>query len=290
MSAFSVSRAIRYLPATKRKGNGACMTGADKREKPIAVFDSGVGGISVLREMVRLMPCEDFVYFGDSENAPYGTKSTGDVRDLTISHVNDFLAEGDKAVAIACNTATSAAVAELRKMYPALPLVGIEPALKPAALYAAKTARKNVLVMATPMTIREGKFKHLLERYKGLANIIELPCPGLMEFVESGQFQSKEVGDFLEQILYDYRDNAVDAAVLGCTHYPFVRRQIQAVLGERVEIFDGAYGTAKELRRRIIEADLSHPDPARRGSVVFRNSAPNEEKLALCQRLLNYEP
>ena len=260
-----------------------------ENRNPIAVFDSGVGGISVLREMVRLMPHEDFIYYGDSLHAPYGTKTTEEVRRLTISHVKNFMAEGDKAVAIACNTATSAAVAALRKMYPALPLVGIEPALKPAALYAAETERKRVLVMATPMTIREEKFHRLLEEYRGNAEIIPMPCPGLMEFVESGHYNSKAVTDFLSQLLYDYRDNAVDAAVLGCTHYPFVRKQIQEILGEKTQIFDGAYGTAKELRRRIEEAGLSHPDQKRRGTVTFRNSAPTPEKMALCRELLMYE-
>ncbi len=261
----------------------------EKNENPIAVFDSGVGGISVLREMVKLMPHEDFIYYGDSLHAPYGTKTTEEVRELTISHVKNFLAEGDKAVAIACNTATSAAVATLRTMFPELPLVGIEPALKPAALFASETERKKVLVMATPMTIREKKFQHLLEEYGGMAKIIQLPCPGLMEFVEGGHYNSKEVSDFLNQLLYDYRDDQVDAAVLGCTHYPFVRRQIQEILGNSVQIFDGAYGTAKELRRRVEEAGLSHPDPERIGTVTFRNSAPTPEKMQLCRDLLAYE-
>ena len=261
----------------------------ETRRNPIAVFDSGVGGISFLREMVKLMPGEDFIYYGDSRHAPYGTKTTEEVRSLTISHVKNFLAEGDKAVAIACNTATAAAVAELRRLYPTLPLVGIEPALKPAALFAEETKRKTVLVMATPMTIREEKFHRLLDVYRKDAKIIPLPCPGLMEFVESGHYNSKAVTDFLAQLLYDYKDNAVDAAVLGCTHYPFVRRQIQEILGDQVQIFDGAYGTAKELRRRIEEAGLTHPDEGRKGTVTFRNSAPTPEKMALCKELLRYE-
>ena len=252
-------------------------------EKRIAVFDSGVGGISVLREMVKLMPAEDFVYFGDSKNAPYGTKTLEEVRELTISHVKNFLAEGDKAIAIACNTATSAAVRTLREMFPEVPIVGIEPALKPAVLH--KKGGK-VLCLATPMTIREEKFKNLLKQYENDAEVIPLPCPGLMEFVESGHYDTKEAGDFVYQLLYDYRDNAVDAAVLGCTHYPFVRNLIQDVLGDKVEIFDGAYGTAKELKRRIEEAGLLNPDSERTGNVVFRNSAPSEEKTALCEKLL----
>lgn len=258
----------------------------EKREQPIAVFDSGVGGISVLRELVRMMPNEDFLYYGDSANAPYGTKTTEEVRSLTISHVEDFLASGAKAVCIACNTATSAAVGKLREIYPDLPLVGIEPALKPAVLY---KPQSRVLVMATPMTIREKKFEHLVERFSDQATIYKLPCPGLMEFVESGHYNSKEVKDFLSQLLYDYTGGKIDAAVLGCTHYPFVRRQIQEVLGEEVQIFDGGCGTARELKRRMEAAGLQNPDTMHRGNVIFRNSAPTPEKMELCWDLLQYE-
>lgn len=256
------------------------------KNSPIAVFDSGVGGISVLREMVKIMPHEDFLYYGDSKNAPYGTKTKEQVRELTIQHVQDFLDMGCKAVAIACNTATSAAVASLRQMYPDLPLVGIEPALKPAVQF-----KKNprVLVMATPMTIREGKFQHLLDEYGEGATVYQLPCPGLMEFVEGGHYNSKEVYDFLEQLLYDYKDDQVDAAVLGCTHYPFVRKQIQMVLGPNVTIFDGAEGTARELKRRIEVAGLANTDETHEGHVTFHNSAPTPEKMKLCQALLAYK-
>jgi len=257
----------------------------EKANSPIAVFDSGVGGISVLREMVKIMPHEDFLYYGDSKNAPYGTKTKEQVRELTIGHVQDFLDAGCKAVAIACNTATSAAVATLREMYPELPLVGIEPALKPAALY---KEHGRVLVMGTPMTIREGKFQHLLDEYGENCTVYQLPCPGLMEFVEGGHYNSKEVYDFLDQLLYDYKDNRVDAAVLGCTHYPFVRKQIQQILGDQVKIFDGAEGTARELKRRIEVAGLANLDRTHEGVVTFRNSAPTKEKMKLCQDLLAY--
>ncbi len=256
----------------------------DITRKPIAVFDSGVGGISVLREMVALMPNEDFLYYGDSANAPYGTRPTEEIRSLTIGHVEDFLSRGVKAVAIACNTATSAAVKDLRSLYPKLPLVGIEPALKPAVEC---KEYPSVLVMATPMTIRQEKFQSQVHKYEEKARIYQLPCPGLMEFVETGHYDSKEVYDFLEQLLFDYRDKNLDAAVLGCTHYPFVRRQIQEILGPQTRIFDGAEGTARELKRRIEEAGLQEKDRDRRGHVIFENSAPTEAKMQLCQLLLN---
>lgn len=255
---------------------------AQIQTQPIAVFDSGVGGISVLKEMVKVMPNEDFIYYGDSKHAPYGTKSLEEVRRLTIMHTQDLLSQGAKAVAIACNTATSAAVRILRQMYPDLPLVGIEPALKPAVLY---KKHPKVLVMATPMTIREEKFHLLLARYEDQAEIYPLPCPGLMEYVESGHANSLEVRVFLEKLLSEYRQKHVDAVVLGCTHYPFVRDVIADVMGPGVRIFDGGEGTAREMRRRIYEAGIQNPDPDRKGQVIFESSDFSQEKLALFHRL-----
>lgn len=253
---------------------------------PVAVFDSGVGGISVLREMVRLMPEEDFLYFGDSANAPYGTKSTEEVRALTIKHVESFLSMNAKAVAIACNTATSAAVRVLRGMYPDLPLVGIEPALKPAV---EMTKDPRVLVMGTPVTIREEKFRHLFERFEDRAKIYPLPCPGLMEYVENGEYDSDEIDAFLYDLLKDYRGGRINAVVLGCTHYPFVTNSISKVLGPGVRIFDGALGTARELKRRMEEAGVLKERTGWGGRVIFKNSDPSPEKLALCERLLRQQ-
>lgn len=254
--------------------------------RPIAVMDSGVGGISVLREMVRLMPQEDFIFFGDSANAPYGTKTTEFVRDLTVEHVNTFLDRGVKAVAIACNTATAAALKDLRKLYPDLPMVGIEPALKPAV---EQHPGGRILVMATPMTIREEKFNLLLSRFQEKAIIYPLACPGLMDYVEAGMFDSPKLYKFLEELLWDYRNGEVDAVVLGCTHYPFVKRAISKVLGPEVEIFDGAEGTARELKRRIETAGVARKDVTHVGEVTFENSNPTAKKLALCQKLLELD-
>ena len=239
-----------------------------QRENPIAVFDSGVGGISVLRELIRIMPEEDFIYFGDSKNAPYGTKEKEKVRDLTIGCARKLFDQGAKGLVVACNTATSAAVRKLREMYPYIPIVGIEPALKPAALC---MEHPKVLVMATPMTIHEEKFHVLMERYKEKAQILPLPCPGLMDFIERGDLDGEDLYKYLEDLLYSYRENQVDAAVLGCTHYPFARKQIQQVLGENVKIFDGGEGTAREMKRRLQEKDLLC-GRQKRGQVVFENS------------------
>lgn len=238
---------------------------------PIAVFDSGLGGISVLREMVKLMPDEDFIYLGDSKNAPYGTKSLEAVRQLTIDNIH-FLVDRYhcKAAAVACNTATSAAVRILREMHPDFPLVGVEPALKPAAL-----ARENarVLVMATPMTLREEKFRKLEHRFDSEAAIYPLPCPGLMEYVENGILSGQELAAYLHEHLDPYKDKGITGIVLGCTHYPFLREAIRSVVGDQVEIYDGGLGTARELLRRLREAGLCRNDPDHKGEVTFLNSS-----------------
>ncbi len=253
---------------------------AEKRERPIGVFDSGVGGISVLKELYRIMPNEDYIYFGDSKNAPYGTKSVEKVRQLTISNVQCLLRQKAKGIVIACNTATTAAVRILRNKYPDLPLVGIEPAIKPAAL---QPGHPTVLVMATPMTIQGKNYKDLMMRYESQADIIGLPCPGLMEYIETGNTDSKELKDFLENLLTPYL-HEIDAIVLGCTHYPFVRNLIQQLAGERVRIYDGGNGTAREMHRRLSVAGLLS-NRSGKGTVIFENSLATEEEIELSRTL-----
>lgn len=254
-----------------------------RKEAPIAVFDSGVGGISVLRALVSEMPNENYRYYGDSANAPYGTKTLEEVRELTISHIDQFIEEGAKAVVVACNTATSAAVRILRQKYPNVPIIGIEPALKPAVL---SKNHPNVIVMATPMTLREEKFHNLMERYMGMAHIIPLPCPGLVEYIEHGDIHSKELEDFIERMFEPFEKEKIDAVVLGCTHYPFVSKELQKVLGENVMLFEGGPGTARETKRRLAEAGLLN-FCKKKGKITFENSENTEKKKELCQKLLN---
>lgn len=251
----------------------------------ICVFDSGVGGISVLKELVKIMPNEDFLFFGDSLNAPYGTKTKEEVRKLTIDATERFMEAGAKGVTIACNTATSAAVRVLREMYPDFPIVGIEPALKPAAF---AFPGKRILVMATPMTIAEEKFHLLLSQYENLAEVIPLPAPGLMEFVENGKVDSAELMEFLEKLLEPYKKGAaeeVSGVVLGCTHYPFVAKQISRVLGEDVRIFDGSEGTAREMKRRLKVAGRLREDASYKGKVEFQSSLDDSAKIEMMERL-----
>lgn len=253
---------------------------------PIGVFDSGVGGISVLKELVKQMPDEDYLYLGDSDNAPYGTKPLEVVRELTLRNIETLINKGAKAIAVACNTATSAAVADLRRMYPKLPLVGIEPAIKPAVLY---KEGSRIIVMATPMTLMLEKFKRLMDTYKDKAEIIPLSCPGLMEFVELGNLSGDDLHKYLTELFWPVSNKKIDSIVLGCTHYPFVKSAVKKVVGEEVAIFDGGEGTARELKRRLSNAGLLR-NSDRKGQVTFINSRNTKEELRLCRFLLESHP
>ena len=252
-----------------------------RRDLPVGVFDSGVGGVSVLRELIKIMPEEDFYYFGDSANAPYGTKSRETIRDLTMGHVSDMIRRGIKAVVVACNTATSAAITDLRSAWPGLPVIGIEPALKPAVMV---SEHPRVLVLATPGTVNGEKFRHLMQGFEDRAVVSALACPGLMEFVEKGRINSPDLYDYLEKLFAPYREDPPDAVVLGCTHYPFIKTPIRRVLGESVHVLDGSEGTARETRRRLAAASLLR-EREERGKVTFEMSIPEKEKL--CRMLLD---
>lgn len=256
---------------------------AAKRNLPVGFMDSGLGGLSVLREAIRIMPNEDFIYYGDSLNAPYGTKDQETIRKLTFHVVDKLLAQGIKGLAVACNTATSAAVRKLRKMYPELPIVGIEPAVKPAAV---NNHGGRVLVLATPMTIQQEKFHKLLDRYKDQAEIVPVPCKGLMEFVEQGDLEGKDVDIYFEEHLMPYLTDNTETIVLGCTHYPFLRHHLREFLGNRsIQIIDGSLGTSLELKRQLERKGLLRQEQ-REGKIVIQNSTGRQEQIALSWKLL----
>ena len=244
----------------------------------IAVFDSGVGGISVLRHLVKLMPEERFLYFGDSANAPYGTKTKEEVKALTFAAAERLMKEGIKALVVACNTATSAAINDLRAAYPDLIIIGIEPALK---LAADKFPGGKLGVMATPMTLREEKFARLMERFQERCEIYKIPAPGLVELIEQGKADSPETDALLRTLFAPYPQ--LDALVLGCTHYPFAAASVARVLGREAALLDGGDGTARETKRRLQEAGLLRTGE---GSVRFANSADRPDLLTLSRQLL----
>ena len=245
------------------------------RFSPIGVFDSGVGGIGTLAVLRRELPQERFLFYGDTANAPYGTKP----RDMVMGCINGImeklLAQDVKAVVIACNTATAVAAAELRARSE-LPIIGIEPALKPA-----HEIRRNgsILVLATPMTLQLEKFRALYALYGEGA--IPLPCPGLMELVE--READDEAHRYLQELFSPYDLNKVDAVVLGCTHYVFLRPVLQKILPATVCVLDGNEGTARQLRRVLTARDLLSDGP---GGVQLQTSGDPALVLPVMQRLL----
>ncbi len=252
---------------------------------PVAVFDSGLGGISVLRELVRTLPRENYLYFGDSLHAPYGTKTPQEVITLSLQAADRLLSQGAKALVVACNTATSAAIRTLRKTYPELAIVGTEPAIKPAV---ERHPGGRILMLATAMTVQEEKFQHLKAQYDDQAQIIPIACSGLMEYVEQGVLRGSEVEGYLLDKLEPYLKVPIDAVVLGCTHYPFLRGAIRRIVGRRPEIIDGSIGIARQLERRLEEQGLLNPGDVS-GKVEFQNSLDEPEILGLMQALFHYE-
>ena len=245
----------------------------------IAVFDSGVGGISVLRELVKLMPEENYLYFGDSANAPYGKRTTDQVRQLTLDAAAMLRQRGIKAFVVACNTATAAAINDLRAAYPDDIIIGIEPALKIAS---DRFPGGTVGVMATPATLREEKFARLLSRFADHCRVVKLPAAGLVELVEAGKGNGAEAEALLRPLLAPYCGK-LDAVVLGCTHYPFAGEAISRLLGQDTVLLDGGAGTARETRRRLEAAGLLHDGP---GEVLIENSSGCTDMTARCYALL----
>lgn len=249
---------------------------------PIGFFDSGVGGLSVLKEALKIMPNENYIYFGDSKNAPYGVKDFKEVKALTYESVEFLLSKGAKGLVIACNTATSAAVAALRVTYPKIPIVGIEPAVKPAV----KLKRPGkIIIMATPVTLKLEKFHKLLDLYKDEAEIIPMPCAGLMEFVEAGNINGKETVEYLKEKFAQYNKNDIASIVLGCTHYPFIKDTLSKIVGEDIPIIDGGMGTCREIKRRLSVAGLLS-ESKEKGSVKIYNSLNTKEIMDISNRLL----
>ncbi len=242
----------------------------------VGVFDSGVGGISVLKSLVAELPHENFNYFGDSANAPYGEKTTDEVLELSRAIVDRFVANGAKAVVIACNTATSAAAPALRKQYPDLPIIGIEPALKPAT---EAPNHGRILVMATDITLRLDKYQDLARTYGRNCEVISVPCPGLAARLEHGDCDAVDVREMIRGFVGCYA-GTVSSVVLGCTHYPFVRGLIDEVLGGGVRFFDGGPGTARQLRKRLTEQGLLAAE-GQAGQVTFASSKDDPAELDL---------
>jgi glutamate racemase len=249
-------------------------------DAPIGMFDSGVGGLSVLSEVRRELPFEDLLYVADSAHAPYGDKTASDIERRALV-VSDFLIDhGAKALVVACNTATGVAVAALRSRC-AVPVIGIEPAIKPAV---ALTTSGVVGVLATSQTLKSQKFERLVETVRGNATILTQPCPGLVELIEQGTVSSDDTRARVQECVAPLLVKGADTLVLGCTHYPFVADVIRAIVGPGVQIVDPARAVAKEVRRRLEENELQ-ASRVRPGRVLFYTSGPADRFRQFAERV-----
>jgi glutamate racemase len=237
-------------------------------KNPIGVFDSGVGGLSVLREIRRELPGEDLLYVADSGHAPYGDKPTELIEARANAIVDFLLSRNAKAIVIACNTATGVAIKMLRARF-SVPIVAMEPAVKPAVTH----TRSGVIgVLATSRTIASDNFAKLHERFGAEVKILMQACPGLVEQVETGDLASNKTRALMERYVVPLLEQGADTLVLGCTHYPFLAPLIQEIAGPSVAIIDPSAAIARELRRRLSGADLLSFEE-RAGSEQFWTSA-----------------
>lgn len=252
---------------------------------PIGVFDSGVGGISVLADLAYQLPDEQYVYFGDSDNAPYGVRSNEEVKQLSLNAVDHLLNFKIKALVVACNTATSVAINELRNNLD-IPVIGMEPALKPGIEL---NKQGKVVVMATDVTLREKKFNDLIRKLKYATNVIRMPCLGLVEMIEKGGKHSDKIKDYIKNVFSQYNIDEIGVIVLGCTHYIFVKDIIVDIVGKNIAIVDGNLGTVRHVKH-LLQADNKLTPGKTQGCgetrVKLINSSKDADMLVLSRELL----
>ncbi|MBS4537258.1 glutamate racemase [Clostridium sp. D2Q-11] len=238
----------------------------------IGIFDSGVGGITVLKEALKQLPNEEYIYYADTENVPYGTKPKEEVKGY-IFNVVKFLADKDiDALVIACNTATSIAVKELRKKY-SFPIIGMEPAVKPAI---EKSEDKKVLVTATTLTLKEQKFQDLVTKLHSEDIVDPLPLPKLVEYAENFIFDEEIIIPYLQRELSSYNLDEYGTIVLGCTHFPFYKDYFKKIVPNHIEIIDGNEGTIKHLKNTL---NLEDSTLWRRSKVTFYLSGKEDKEV-----------
>jgi len=252
-------------------------------QAPIGVFDSGVGGISTLRTLAQALPKEDFIFYGDSKNAPYGEKAANTVIALSQQVVDELRKQQVKAIVIACNTATSAAKPALIAANPDIPLLGIEPALKEAV----DAGKKHILVMATPLTLSRPKYLAQRDRFSQQALIQSLPCPGLADLIEGGAAQLPAIERLLTSLLRPLSDQPIDAVVLGCTHYPFITELIRQKFAPTTAFYTGYEGVANNLKATLAQAQLLRPE-SHQQQVRFMSSRNTVSELKLYQQLFDH--
>lgn len=220
----------------------------------IAFFDSGLGGLTVLTAAMKKLPHEDFLFLADTLHVPYGTKAKEDVKAYIHQAMETIMQEEVKAIVVACNTATSMAISDLRKAYP-IPVIGMEPAVKPA-VEINRASGKRILVLATPLTLKESKYKDLVRRVDSMHIVDSLPLPELVEHCEALNFDPEIMNAYFTKKFEDFDLNEYGTIVLGCTHYPFYKRILSELLPDHIRIIDGSEGTVNRLIQVLSDQDL----------------------------------
>lgn len=249
---------------------------------PIGIFDSGVGGISVLRAIREEMPEESVIYFGDQGHIPYGPRPMEQIRKFSEAITRFLLDQGAKLIVVACNTASAAALKYLREMFPEVQFVGMEPAVKPAA---ERTHTGRVGVLATPATFQGALYASVVERFANGVELFQNTCPGLVQEIEQGNLNGETTRRILEEALKPMLEKNIDTVVLGCTHYPFVIPLIKQIVGDSVRVIDPAPAVARQIARLLEAKDLRN-NPGAKGGVTFYTSGEPEALGALLPRLL----
>lgn len=228
-------------------------------QNPIGVFDSGVGGLSVLRAIRGQMPEESVVYFGDQGHVPYGPRPLKQIQNFSEGITRFLLAQDAKIIVVACNTASAAALKYLRETFPDIPFVGMEPAVKPAAEH---TETGVVAVLATPATFQGALYASVVERFAAGVELLQNTCPGLVQQIEKGDLDGTQTRKILEDALNPMLEKNIDTVVLGCTHYPFVIPLIEQIVGEKVRVIDPAPAVARQAKRLLEAGGLKSPGGA----------------------------
>jgi glutamate racemase len=247
---------------------------------PIAIFDSGIGGLSVLCEALKILPSENYIYFADTEHVPYGNKGKEEVKSYVLKAGEFLNTQKIKMLVVACNTATSSAIAELRRMYN-FPVVGMEPAVKPAV---SVTKNKRVLVLATELTLKEQKFRELVDKVDNEKIVDMLPLPELVLFAEQFVFDEDVIIPVLRDKLATLNLESYGTVVLGCTHFPFYKSAFKKIFPEGTEIIDGNKGTVSHIKNILERERLINPK-TEKGMVSFFQSG---KAVTDRETLLNY--
>jgi glutamate racemase len=249
---------------------------------PIGVFDSGVGGLSVLKAIRQQLPGESLIYLADQGHVPYGSRSLEEVRAFAGGITRYLLGQGAKLIVVACNTASAAALHHLRQVFPEVPFVGMEPAVKPAAEH---TQTGTVGVLATPATFQGALYASVIERFANGVTVLQGTCPGLVMAIEAGQLDTPEVRAILGKALDPMLAGGIDTVVLGCTHFPFVIPAIEAIVGPGVRVIDPAPAVARQVARLLEARGLRDPG-AQPGQVRYLTTGDPGELGKLLPRLL----